>query len=173
MGSRLARRVRILLFGALLQQESGWFDLEENNSGSLTSRLGADAQHVRGTVGDVLALMTQNICTCMAGLTIAFISGWNLTLVTLAVAPVVFASRLVQVKVEKRLHTVWATRDAAAADQVAAEAFRHTGIVQAFKLQDSIADLWRSLSETYFRNRRMSPDCLADGGYAQGLIFQS
>ncbi len=37
----------------------GWFDLESNSSGVLTSRLASDASYVRGAVGDTLSLMLQ------------------------------------------------------------------------------------------------------------------
>ena len=63
MGSRLARRVRILLFDSLLRQEVGWFDRDENNSGALTGALGTDASYIRGAVGDTFGLFAQvRIC---------------------------------------------------------------------------------------------------------------
>lgn len=39
MGQRLARDLRMLLFSSILNQEVGWFDREENNSGQLSARL--------------------------------------------------------------------------------------------------------------------------------------
>jgi hypothetical protein len=39
MGQYLCLRVRTLLFGAMLRQEVGWFDMEENSSGRLNNML--------------------------------------------------------------------------------------------------------------------------------------
>lgn len=43
MGQRLARQLRGRLFAAILNQEVGWFDAEEHNSGQLGSRLSTGA----------------------------------------------------------------------------------------------------------------------------------
>ncbi len=45
-GQRLALRLRLQLYRAMLYQEVGWFDMEENSSGILTTRLSADASQV-------------------------------------------------------------------------------------------------------------------------------
>jgi len=67
--------------------EVGWFDNTENLSGSIGARLLADAATVRGLVGDALALVVENISTLTAGLVIAFIANWKLSLIILALIP--------------------------------------------------------------------------------------
>jgi ABC-type multidrug transport system fused ATPase/permease subunit len=67
VGSRLSLRVRKLFFEAVLHMEMGWFDKDENSSGSLTSRLSADAPSIRGATGDVLGVVTQNLVTLIVG----------------------------------------------------------------------------------------------------------
>ena len=42
-GERLTRRMRLAAFSAMLRQEIGWFDMEENSVSVLTTRLAADA----------------------------------------------------------------------------------------------------------------------------------
>ena len=59
MGQHLGNRIRLLLIRALLRQEVGWFDDEENSSGILTSKLSADALAVKGQFGDSMGLITQ------------------------------------------------------------------------------------------------------------------
>jgi ATP-binding cassette, subfamily B (MDR/TAP), member 1 len=134
VGSRLSLRVRKLFFEAVLHMEMGWFDKDENSSGSLTSRLSADAPSIRGATGDVLGVVTQNLVTlivgacctaidhdtsrtersccsggrgllapfqgdCLrAGLTIAFVHGWLMTLVVLATLPLLGFSSYMQMK---------------------------------------------------------------------------
>ncbi len=47
-GERLVRRMRAMAFAAMLRQEMAWFDMPENQTGSLCSRLSADAACIGG-----------------------------------------------------------------------------------------------------------------------------
>lgn len=47
-GARLTMRFRRLAFQAMLRQEVGWFDRQENSTGALCSRLSADAAAIQG-----------------------------------------------------------------------------------------------------------------------------
>ena len=51
-------------------QDIAWFDQPENSSGTIAGRLATDTLHIRGAVGDVLGLISQNIVTVLA----AFVS---------------------------------------------------------------------------------------------------
>eukprot|EP00192_Tetraselmis_astigmatica_P000802 CAMPEP_0117691884 /NCGR_PEP_ID=MMETSP0804-20121206/25998_1 /TAXON_ID=1074897 /ORGANISM="Tetraselmis astigmatica, Strain CCMP880" /LENGTH=1263 /DNA_ID=CAMNT_0005505227 /DNA_START=142 /DNA_END=3933 /DNA_ORIENTATION=+ len=145
MGSRLATRVRTLLFDTMLKQEVGWFDRDENNSGALTGTLGTDAALVRGAVGDTMGLMVQNLFTFGAGFTIAFINGWQMTLVILGAVPLIVFAGLIQAKIGTGF-SEGASKETADADQIATEAFRNIRVVQAFNLQDSVEGLWEQFS---------------------------
>lgn len=46
-GARLTQRVRLVTFAAMLRQECGWFDEEENSIGILASHLSSDAANVQ------------------------------------------------------------------------------------------------------------------------------
>lgn len=146
MGARLSTRVRKLLFVSMLKQEVGWFDRDENNSGSLTARLGTDATYVRGAVGDAAGLLFQNITTFAVAFTIAFIRGWKMTLVIMAAVPLIVVAGLIQAKIGQGFTSGEASKEAAGADQVAAEAFRNIRVVQAFNLQNSVTELWERFS---------------------------
>ncbi|CAI5470840.1 unnamed protein product [Closterium sp. Yama58-4] len=87
VGYSLIRRVRALCFSAVLRQEIAWFDRDENSSGAIGARLSTDAAQVRGMVGDQLALLVQNLSTVVLGLVLAFRANWQLSLVILAIVP--------------------------------------------------------------------------------------
>ncbi|KAK7395499.1 hypothetical protein VNO78_16058 [Psophocarpus tetragonolobus] len=57
MGEYLTKRVRETVFSKILTFEIGWFDLNENSSGAICSRLAKDANVVRSLVGDRVALL--------------------------------------------------------------------------------------------------------------------
>ncbi|KAG6543543.1 hypothetical protein Mapa_015037 [Marchantia paleacea] len=86
-GNRLIRRVRNETFSHVLRQEIAWFDEDSNTSGAVSGRLYSDAGAVRGMLGDSLSLAVQNCATILAGLIIAFSSGWELALVVLGLVP--------------------------------------------------------------------------------------
>ncbi|NWX86793.1 MDR1 protein, partial [Nothoprocta pentlandii] len=94
-GETLTMRLRSLSFRALLQQEIGWYDDQKNAVGVLLTRLATDASQVKGATGSRLGLMTMTVCTLLTAIIIAFVYGWQLTLLILACIPFVIAANAV------------------------------------------------------------------------------
>ncbi|KAH7656479.1 Xenobiotic-transporting ATPase protein [Dioscorea alata] len=86
-GTRLTKRVRDLLFRAILRQEPGWFDKEENSTGILISRLSVDCMAFRSALGDRYSVILMGLSSAAVGLTVSFLLDWRLTLVAMAVMP--------------------------------------------------------------------------------------
>ncbi|XP_078435341.1 ABC transporter B family member 3-like isoform X2 [Wolffia australiana] len=97
-GARLINRVRMKAFERVVHMEAAWFDEECNSSGIIGARLSADANMVRGLVGDALALLAQNVATLFTGLVFAFVANWQLSLVLLALLPMIGLNGCLQVK---------------------------------------------------------------------------
>jgi ATP-binding cassette subfamily B (MDR/TAP) protein 1 len=57
----------------MLRQNIGWFDESKNSTGALTSKLASQVTLVECAVGPQITTFTQNICTVITGLTIAFV----------------------------------------------------------------------------------------------------
>ncbi|KAG0004301.1 Multidrug resistance protein 1 [Entomortierella chlamydospora] len=89
----MARRMRAASFKAIISQEMGFFDREENNTGALTSRLATDAYQMHNLVSQILKLGFQSLSTVAIGLGLAFSRSWRLTLVVLALIPFLAASQ--------------------------------------------------------------------------------
>lgn len=95
MGNNLAERIRQLLLYRIMQQEIGFFDLNENSVGALSSRLQTDASVIRGAVGDSIGVVFQYTATIVGCLVVAFIAGgsaWKLALVIFACLPLFVAA---------------------------------------------------------------------------------
>lgn len=117
-GARLTQRVRLVTFAAMLRQECGWFDEEENSIGILASHLSSDAANVQTVstlifclirtkfiihffyqaVGFPLSVILQSTSTVVLGIIIAFSTSIKLSAVCLSafflmVAIVLFEAR--------------------------------------------------------------------------------
>lgn len=66
-----------------------FFDKEENSAGALSSKLANDAAAVKNLCTDVIGLILQSISSFVTGITIALFYSWKLTLVSVAMSPLV------------------------------------------------------------------------------------
>ncbi|KAM5141520.1 ATP-dependent translocase ABCB1-like isoform 1-T3 [Mantella aurantiaca] len=97
-GENLTLRLRSLSFKALLRQEIGFFDDHANAVGVLLTRLATDASQVKGTTGSRLGLLTITVCTLLTAIIIAFVHGWQLTLLILACIPFLVGANFIRMK---------------------------------------------------------------------------
>ncbi|XP_020207666.1 ABC transporter B family member 13 [Cajanus cajan] len=96
MGERLTARVRLLMFSAILNNEVAWFDMDENNTGSLTAMLAADATLVRSALADRLSTIVQNVALTVTAFVIAFTLCWKLTAVVVACLPLLIGASITE-----------------------------------------------------------------------------
>ncbi|ETM35318.1 hypothetical protein L914_17749 [Phytophthora nicotianae] len=98
VSQRLVSRVRLATFSAMLEQEIGWFDLDENASGALVSRLSTDSTVLQAMTSEMLNRGLVNATTLAIAFVIAFYYSWQVTLILLAAFPVVALSSFIQAK---------------------------------------------------------------------------
>ncbi|XP_020593545.1 ABC transporter B family member 11-like [Phalaenopsis equestris] len=157
-GSRLIRRIRFMTFEKVVNMEIAWFDDSENSSGAIGARLSADAASVRSLVGDALSLIVQNITTLIAGLLIAFIANWQLSLIILAMIPLISLNGLIQVKFMQGF-SADAKLMYEEASQVANDAVGSIRTVASFSAEEKVMELYKKKCEGPMRT-----------GIRQGLI---
>jgi ATP-binding cassette subfamily B (MDR/TAP) protein 1 len=96
VSQNLVTRVRLATFRAMLHQEIGWFDLDENSSGALVSRLATDSAILQAMTSETLNRGLVNVTTLTIAFAIAFYYSWMMTLILLAAFPVLVLSSFIQ-----------------------------------------------------------------------------
>ena len=99
-GEALTKRLRRDAFHAMLQQEIGWHDQEENNTGALCARLSGDAGKVQGATGARVGSVLQGVFSMFIAVIVSLYYEWRLGLVgafmfPLMVIAVMMNSRIV------------------------------------------------------------------------------
>lgn len=143
-GEKLTRRIRSLAFRALLRQEIGYFDLEENSVGALAGRLSSDAGAVKGLTGDLFGVGINVIGSMAAALAIAFANCWRLTLVVLAIIPGIALGGYFEMQASAGMDS-GARKDFAKANVVAAEAVDNISTVRTLGLEDYFSDRYTTM----------------------------
>lgn len=143
MGERLTKRIREKILAKLMTFEIGWFDDEENTSASICARLSSEANLVRSLVGDRMSLLAQAVFGSVFAYTVGLVLTWRLSLVMIAVQPLVigsFYSRSVLMKTMAE-KTRKAQREGS---QLASEAVINHRTITAFSSQKRMQALFKS-----------------------------
>ncbi|PIN07940.1 Peptide exporter, ABC superfamily [Handroanthus impetiginosus] len=96
MGEKMTERVRRMMFSAMLRNEVGWFDEEENSADNLSMRLANDATFVRAAFSNRLSIFIQDSAAVVVAVIIGMFLHWRLALVALATLPVLTISAIAQ-----------------------------------------------------------------------------
>ncbi|XP_051856878.1 phosphatidylcholine translocator ABCB4 isoform X5 [Antechinus flavipes] len=94
---RQIKKIRQKFFHAVLRQEIGWFDI--NDTTELNTRLTDDISKISEGIGDKVGMFFQAVATFFAGFIVGFIRGWKLTLVIMAISPILGLSAAVWAKI--------------------------------------------------------------------------
>ena len=89
VGQRNIYLLKSKYFSILLGQEQGWFD--QYNVNDLGNKIKTQLEQIEMGFGERAGIFFKSITQCITGITIAFITSWKLTLVTLSVTPLFLA----------------------------------------------------------------------------------
>ncbi|KAJ0026348.1 hypothetical protein Pint_09349 [Pistacia integerrima] len=138
MGELLTTRVRLSMFSAILSSEVGWFDLDENSTGSLTSSLAADATLVRSALADRLSTIVQNVALTVTAFVIAFTLSWRIAAVVIASLPVLIGASITEQLFLKGFGGDY-NKAYSRANSVAREAIANIRTVAAYGIEERIS----------------------------------
>ena len=112
---RQANRLRRAYLASVLSKDISWFDL--NKPGEIPSRLSADIDKFQSAIAQKAGLAWMNASQALAGVILAFVSGWAVALVVLAGIPFISGA------------TVFLTRSMAAASTSAQSSYARAASV--------------------------------------------
>ncbi|KAI7878443.1 p-glycoprotein [Lichtheimia hyalospora FSU 10163] len=98
-GERYTERLRSMLFKAYIKQEVGYYD--QHSVGALTARLAVDSRNVNELVTKVPGDIVHTLATTITGLVISFVYSWRITLIMLAMSPVVVGASFYESRVQR------------------------------------------------------------------------
>jgi ATP-binding cassette subfamily B (MDR/TAP) protein 1 len=113
MAENITMKLRSQLYSAILRKDIGYFDKKDNAPGVISASMASDASSVNGATSEGLATALQSGFTMLAGIGIGFYFDWKLSLVCLAMSPVMMFGGAMGAKYQKGLSV---STDAASKD---------------------------------------------------------
>lgn len=175
VAQRLIGRMRLSTFSAILQQEIGWFDAEENKSGALISRLATDTATLQAMTSDTLNQVLISIASIGLGIVISFFYSWQMTLVVLATMPILIFATLIQSKMMQGTGSGKQGNDAdSSAGSLLSEAIGSIRTVASFTMEESFTSRYSGyLSASKKADTRAGVTGGLAYGMSQGIHFMN
>ncbi|XP_051708757.2 ATP-binding cassette sub-family B member 5 [Oryctolagus cuniculus] len=150
-GENLTLRLRHLAFKAMLHQDIAWFDDKENSTGALTTILATDIAQIQGAIGSRIGVFTQSVTNMGLSVTISFLYGWEMTLLTLSIAPVLAVTGMI----ETAAMTGFANKDKQElkrAGKIATEAVENIRTIMSLTREKAFEQMYEETLLTQHRN---------------------
>lgn len=98
VGQGITTRIRKELYGKILEKDIGFFDLRENHASVLTSSMAEDTGLINGASTEMLDPYIDAIFSLFGGLGLGFYFCWQMSLVCLALTPIMTLGQYVGAK---------------------------------------------------------------------------
>jgi ATP-binding cassette subfamily B protein len=147
IGERVVADIRIKLYEHLVGLTPSFF--EDNLAGEIQSRVTTDTTLLQTVIGSSFSFALRNSLTFVGGLTLMFISNIKLTLIVLAVVPLIVFPLIYFGRKVKKLSRESQDK-VATVGAWAGESLQHIKVVQAFTREDMVNEQFAHAAEGAF-----------------------
>lgn len=166
VGERLVRRLRSDLFAKMVSQDMTFFDT--NKTGELMNRLSSDTAVVQGCLSVNISMGLRSVAQVMVSIVLLFITSWELTLVMMAVVPVLIILTRLYGSLTKKLTKAYQDALAKAADS-GTESIGNSRVMKSFGAEEwETKQYFESITVSY---KKGAQKALAYGVFAGGMGF--
>ncbi|XP_072301487.1 bile salt export pump [Eucyclogobius newberryi] len=167
--ARQVQMIRRTYFRKVMRMEIGWFDCI--SLGELNIRISDDINKINNAIADQASFFIERISTFVFGFMVGFIGGWKLTLVVIAVSPLIgLGTGLMAMAISKT--TVWELLAYAKAGAVADEVLSSIRTVAAFGGEEKETERYdRNLKEAQTWGVKKGIIIGVFQGYMWSIIF--
>ncbi len=166
IGERLVRTLRTDLFRKIVTQDISFFDT--NKTGELMNRLSSDTAVIQSCLSVNISMGLRSVAEIVVSIALLFITSWELSLVMMAVVPILMILVVLYGRFTKRLTKEYQDALAHAADS-GAESIGNSRIMKSFGAEDWESKLYADNVNTSYR--KGAKKSLAYGVFAGGLGF--
>jgi ABC-type multidrug transport system fused ATPase/permease subunit len=166
VGERLVRSLRTDLFKQIVGQDIAFFDT--NKTGELMNRLSSDTAAIQNCLSVNISMGLRAIAEVIVSIVLLFIVSWHLTLVMMAVVPLLMLIVVIYGRFTKRLTKDYQDALALAADS-GTESLSNARIMKSFGAEEWEGRLYADNIHKSFE--RGASRALAYGVFAGGIGF--
>ncbi|KAI9002595.1 P-loop containing nucleoside triphosphate hydrolase protein [Hyaloraphidium curvatum] len=158
-GERQSKRIREMYLEALLRQEIAWHDGKD--AGELVTRISGDVNLIQEGISEKVAAIVSYVTVFIGGIVIAFVRGWQMALVVIAVFPLLAgAGAMMGILLSKG--TTGGQESYSRAGSVAQEALQSVRTVQAFGREETESSKYEAELDQAERKGKIN-------GFIQGI----
>jgi ABC-type multidrug transport system fused ATPase/permease subunit len=166
LGERLVRNLRKAVFEKIIIQDIAFFDI--NKTGELMNRLSSDTAVIQSCLSVNISMGLRSVSESIVSIILLFITSWHLTLVMMAVVPVLMIGVILYGRFTRRLGKEYQDALAKAADS-GAESISNARIMKSFAAEElENSQYFQSITQSY---KKGSIKSFAYGIFAGGVGF--
>ena len=171
ISSNLTKTLRIQAYKQLLSMDMAFFDQDQNHPSKLNMLLGVEGELVNGAMENNIGGAIQGAVALLAGIIVAFVYNWRVSLVVLATVPFVALAGYYQIKIFTGF-SMQSDKNYAKSVSILGESVKNFRTVTSFCNEAKVAEWYRdSLADPLSKVKKHSFVSGITYGFSQFLQF--